>query len=157
MKSLTESIINELRISKVSIGNVFKYHPKTRKELEDCIEKEIEIQGNNADLNCIDTSKITDMSELFKRTAFNGDISRWDVSRVKDMYAMFSNSLFNGENSDLSNWDVSSTEDMAFLFNRTAFNGDLSGWDVRSATDMSFMFCETPLEKNPPEWYKNKL
>lgn len=138
MKSLTESIVNELRVSNVATGTGIKYHPKTKGELKDCIKKEIEIQGNNANLNCIDTSKITDMSHLFQETEFNGDISRWDVSRVKDMCCMFfKNYYFNG---DLSKWNVGNVKDMSGMFFKSAFNGDISQWDVRSVTDMSSMF-----------------
>ena len=32
----------------------YKYQPKTKDELKEIIEKEIKIQGNNADLNMID-------------------------------------------------------------------------------------------------------
>ena len=34
------------------------------------------------------------------------------------------------------------------------FNVDISDWDVSSVTDMSYMFDHSPLEKNPPKWYK---
>ena len=51
---------------------VYKYRPKTKEELVEAIKKEIyEVQRSkyspnwNADLNCIDTSLITDMSYLF--------------------------------------------------------------------------------------------
>ena len=32
---------------------------------------------------------------------------------------------------------------------------DLNDIDTSEITDMSFMFTNTPLEKNPPKWYKN--
>ena len=35
----------------------------------------INVFGNNADLNYIDTSDVTDMTHLFSYTSFNGDIS----------------------------------------------------------------------------------
>ena len=63
--------------------------PKTKDELKDIIEDTIKEQGNNCDLNFIDTSKITDMSYLFYDTKFNGDISKWNVSSVENMRAMF--------------------------------------------------------------------
>ena len=59
--------------------------PKTKDELKKIIEKTIKEQGNKGDLNFIDTSKITDMSELFYNSKFNGDISKWDVSNVENM------------------------------------------------------------------------
>ena len=75
---------------------VYKYRPKTKEELVEAIKKEIyEIQRTKnkpnwqADLNCIDTSLITDMSDLFSKeyglNKFNGDISKWNVSNVENM------------------------------------------------------------------------
>lgn len=49
--------------------------PKTKKELQKIIENEIKERGTTCNLNFIDTSKITDMSELFKNSKFNGDIT----------------------------------------------------------------------------------
>ena len=57
--------------------------PRTKKELIKIIKQTIEKEGFECDLNFIDTSNITDMSELFSGTVFNGDISKWNVSSVK--------------------------------------------------------------------------
>ena len=50
--------------------------PKTKNELKDIIKATIKEKGNKADLNFIDTSKITDMSYIFYNINFNGDISK---------------------------------------------------------------------------------
>ena len=70
------------------------------------------------------------MRYMFSKSKFNGDISQWDVSNVYDMNSMFAYSSF------------------------TCENGDISKWDVSKVKDMSYMFDESPLEKNPPKWYK---
>jgi surface protein len=69
--------------------------------LRKLIKKEIQINGNNCDLNHIDVSEYRSMSHLFDGIEFNGDISQWDVSKVEDMAFIFNNSTFKG---DLSNW-----------------------------------------------------
>jgi len=106
----------------------FKHTPKTKTALITAIREEIKRQGSRADLNCIDTSAITNMRELFNKfKTFNGDISEWDVSHVTDMSDMFNGSVFNG---DISKWDVSNVKDMTAMFESSRFSGDISGWNV---------------------------
>ena len=64
MKSLIHYIQEKLIIKKKS-NNSYKYFPQTIKELQDIILRRIEDEGNEADLNDIDVSNITDMSALF--------------------------------------------------------------------------------------------
>ena len=101
MKQINKYIVERLHINK-DIKN-YNYHPKTNGELQELVDKLIKERGNDADLNDIDTSEITDMDGIFEGSNFNGDISNWDVSNVKNMYGMF---------------------------------------------------YKSPLEKNPPKWYK---
>lgn len=101
------------------------------------------VRNENIALKDIDTSEITNMSELFKnsdRQDFSG-IERWDVSKVQYMSEMFCGAKkFNG---DLSNWNVSNVKDMRSMFyEATNFNGDISGWNVSNVKDMSYMFYE---------------
>ena len=96
--------------------------PKNKDELKKIIEDTIKEQGLNCDLNFIDTSKITDMSELFAYAKFNGDISTWDVSNVESMENMFRFSKFQG---DISKWNVSNVKNMSAMFESSEFNGDI--------------------------------
>ena len=127
MKQISYYIVERLHINKDTGNRQYNYHPKTRDELKQLVYKLIKERGNEADLNDIDTSEITDMHYLFFKSKFNGDISNWDVSNVKDMHMMFYNSKF---------------------------TGNISEWDVSNVEDMSMMFDKSPLEKNPPKWYK---
>ena len=142
MKSLANYISEKLVIKKNKAVS-YKYFPQTKLELEAIIEKRIETEGNKVDLNDIDTSKITDMSNLFERTNFSGDISNWNVSNVKNMSFMFYRCY--QFNSDISLWDVSNVTNMRDMFyNCKKFNQDISSWDVSNVTNMKFMFhgCE---------------
>ena len=75
MKSLSSYIQEKLIIKKSKSNNSYKYFPETKKELKDIILQRIKAEGNEVDLNDIDVSEITDMSNLFRGTDFNGDIS----------------------------------------------------------------------------------
>lgn len=120
------------------------------------------------DLTAWDVSMVTNMSDLFNGSDFNGDVSTWNVSNVTDMSGAFGGTPFNGDistwnvgsvttmrsmfiqatdfNGDLSNWDVTSVTNMESVFNNAdAFNGDISSWDVSSVTDMTGMFSEADL------------
>ena len=138
MKSLSQYIQEKLIIKK---GKNYKYFPETKEELKDIILQRIESEGNEVDLNDIDVSKITDMSNLFELTDFNGDISKWDVSKVKNMFLMFDGcKLFN---QDISSWNVSNVTDMDGMFaGCSKFNQDISKWDVSKVTDMYGMFAK---------------
>lgn len=63
-----------------------------------------------------DTSRVTDMSRLFKGRVFDRDISGWDVSRVEDMTEMFLDSTFSG---DLRAWNVARVKKFDRMFSGT--------------------------------------
>ena len=93
MKQINKYIVERLHINK-DIGKhiEYNYHPISRNELKQLVNKLINERGYNADLNDIDTSEITDMNFMFYASTFtceHGDISNWDVSNVKNMSFMF--------------------------------------------------------------------
>ena len=44
---------------------------------------------------------------------------------------------------------------MGYMFYDSKFNGDISNWDVSNVKNMNNMFYGSPLENNPPKWYKD--
>ncbi len=127
--------------SKEIVKRKFKYHPETKEELlKLCRDKSVY-------LGDIDTSKITDMSNLFSendgikyRRDFSG-IEFWDVSNVTDMSSMFSGSPFN---QDISSWDVSNVENMSGMFYGSPFNQDISSWGVPNGDKKALFTDDLP-------------
>ena len=152
MKPLRNYIQEKLVIKKGNNILDYKYFPETKEELKDLIKKRINTEGNNVDLNDIDVSKITDMSELFRNLDFNGDISLWDVSKVTDMYGMFIGCK--SFNQDISHWNVSKVTNMGYMFyNCKSFNQDISRWDVSKVLSKVGIFEDCPIQ----EKYKPKF
>ncbi|MCF6243418.1 MAG: BspA family leucine-rich repeat surface protein [Sulfurovum sp.] len=112
-------------------------------------------QKNEHILTTANTSKITDMSDLFylygyeyndlsfseKQTLqkFNLDISNWDTSSVKKMNQMFF--YADSFNQPIGKWDISSVTEMNAMFSfATAFNHPIEKWNTSSVVNMSEMF-----------------
>ena len=61
MKTLKQHIFEKLTVAKPT----YVLFPKSKEELEEMIESEIDKNGNECSLNHINVSKITDMADLF--------------------------------------------------------------------------------------------
>ena len=152
MKNLKDIILEKLVINKNTKIDKYHYHPKDKSELKKIVKQLIDERGDEADLNDIDTSEITNMTNLFSNSKFNGDISKWNVSNVKCMDYMFAYANFDG---DISNWDVSNVNNMSHMFYNSKFtgrNGDISNWDVSNVNNMSHIFVNSHLIYDP-SWF----
>ena len=158
MKRIDIFLQEKLQINNNSKVKRYNYHPKNKEELITLIDKLIDERGENADLNDIDVSNITDMSKLFyniENTIREIDISKWDVSNVTNMKEMFfSCPRFN---CNISSWDVSKVEDMKQMFyGCNNFNCNLDNWKVSKDTNILYMFTACLKNKKIPDWYKNR-
>jgi len=73
--------------------------------------------------------QVTDLSDLFALTGFNGDVGYWTTSQVTDMSGMARSAP--AFNSPISGWDTSVVIHMSRMFEAaSAFNRDLSAWCV---------------------------
>ena len=160
MKTLTQYIDEAFRINKDTKVNKHVYYPKTTWELKNLVKKLLDERGKDANLNDIDVSEITDMSDLFRYMSdiHNIDISEWNVSNVTDMGSMFFNCI--NFNCDISNWDVSNVKDMNSMFlGCKEFDSDLSKWDVSNVKYMGGIFygCKNFNSDLSKVKYKSKL
>ena len=108
--------------------------------------------------NRIITSKVTNMSSLFKkRSYFNQDIANWDTSNVFNMAYMFHEVTF--FNQHLDKWDTSNVEDMSWMFAWASFfNKPLSNWNTRKVKTMQFMFAgASSFNQDISNWSVNKV
>ena len=161
MKHLNQFITEYIIKKKLDnpIDSEYKYHPQTKEELIKNI-KELLYKREN-DLNCIDTSAITDMSFLFLNINViidNIALSNWDVSNVTTMEGLFNNCK--KFNCDLSKWDVSNVKDMSYMFyNCGNFDCDLSKWDVSKVENMYTIFegCSKFKGKGLENWNVSKV
>ena len=151
---ITEYIIKKKLNKPIDSEDHYDYYPETKDELIKVIQ--MLLGKGETNLNCIDTSKITDMSGLFTYNIFNElvfDVSEWDVSNVKDMKSMFSRCI--KFNCDLSNWDVHNVEDMCDMFYKCEkFDCNLSKWNVSNVTNMAGVFegCKKFTGKGLDNW-----
>lgn len=114
------------------------------------LRKEIHRLGPNANLNHIDTSKITKMTRIFYGDdEFDGDISEWDTSSVVDMSYAFGLSVFNG---DISNWNTANVIHMDGTFANSKFKGDISQWNTKNVLYMNGLFCNAEFNGDISQW-----
>ena len=95
------------------------------------------------DVSNWDTSNVTNMSNMFyyASSLTSLDVSKWDTRNVTDMNGMFVNTR--GLTSlDVSKWDTGNVTDMVgmFYYASSLTSLDVSKWDTGNVTDMSNMF-----------------
>lgn len=62
-----------------------KVAPQTKEELKEIIQRTLQEEGDNANLNFIGVSHITDMKEMLSDSKFKGEIHKWNVRNLADM------------------------------------------------------------------------
>lgn len=144
-----------------------RYIPDTKEELK------VLCDDLTINLGDIDTSKITDMSGLFKdskrtKEQFSG-IESWDVSNVENMHEMFYSARHIVWH-DLGKWDVSKVKDFSFMFAYVTgeeidtqngidyyppdgvWNCNVKNWDVSGGLKFKNMFYSSNFQEKIPNW-----
>ena len=135
-------------------GKDGKFHPKDRHELISLLKKLLDIRGENANLNDVDVSAITDMTGVFYNlrggwmkgnTVTKGPgnirIDEWNMSNVTNMDSMFAEC--HDFNCDISGWDLSNVTNMRYAFFK-CWDWDAKGidkWNLKKVTDLDHAFC----------------
>lgn len=105
---VTKTTTTKQMNSEMNANNATTLHPTTWEELRTIIEYELERQGQDADLNHIDVSGVTDMSDLFRELDIRHiKIDKWDVSSI--LHTEYITGMFTGATSfkgDPSVWNV---------------------------------------------------
>lgn len=114
-----------------------RYKPNSLQELKELVNDKSICLGD------IDTSLITDMTELFKdskRKNFDG-LEAWDTSNVVTMKGMFYRAKY--FNHPIGDWDVSKVENMSYMFcEAPVFNLPFDKWDTSGVREMAYTFSE---------------
>ena len=110
-----------------NISKFSKYscRPTSKSELQDIIKSRTKKEGNNCNLNDIDTIKITNMNYVF--------------FSFRDNY--------NLENIDISKWNTSKVIDMSYMFADSNFNQDISNWKINKDCNTPGMFADCPIKE----------
>ena len=90
MEQLPEHIINLI------LYFTYSYQFKNREELRTAIRGYPDNMKHYGNISLWNVSNVTDMSNMFYYSEFNGDISKWDVSNVTNMNFIFLCSKFKG-------------------------------------------------------------
>ena len=108
---------------------------KTQKEdsvvdsVVDSVEDSIVVKG----LKYWNTSKVTNMSSMFKNNKLFNEKLEWDTSQVVDMSNMFNNAT--NFNQSVENWDVNKVINMKCMFkNATRFDQNIP-WETKVIFD----------------------
>ena len=135
-------------MSKICKRFPFKFKPKNKLELQYIIDVLIK-DNQNANLNWLDVSEITNMERLFMNKPFNGNVSEWNVSNVTNMHSMFYGSYFNG---DISKWNVINVVKADQMFAHSKFNSYIGDWRFRSLESGGEMFWGTDFNQDISKW-----
>lgn len=111
------------------------------------------MKGPGVDLNYIDTSEITDMTELISELFRDKDISVGLVGSILTLWKLIKN-IFRRYllkidikpfilYPDISRWDTGNVRSMREIFKNTKFNGDISLWNTSNVENMEAMFYES--------------
>ena len=148
---------------KVSIDGVEYYQLKLNKDLDNYFYKfNYNYSITNLIFKDVDTSKVTDMHEMFYNCSvlISLDVSKFDTSKVTNMDRMFYG-CWALTSLDVSKFDTSNVTTMNSMFYncRSLTSLDLSGWDTSNVNNMYNMFynCSSITSLDFSGWDTSKV
>lgn len=96
------------------------------------------------DLNCIDVSKVENISDLFTGIPKVENISNWNLAGVLGTIPNMER-----RETEISDWDLSGL--LVSVNGGTKINGDISGWDISKAEQTKIKKC-MELEDVVSDW-----
>lgn len=117
--------------------------------LRELVAQSMAADGPLCDLNHIDVSNVTDFSDIFQGSDFNGDISEWTPTSAMCMNHMFASSQFTG---DISKWRMPNLRSTMGMFQKSVFNGDISEWTFPTLSTAESMFALSKFNGDISKW-----
>lgn len=137
-----------------------------KEELVKLILRTIRNRGFGVNLNFIDTSRITDMSDLFCKIGNLNyrklNIMGYTLTCIRAIRYRLKRSITGKIDNDIfqlkiDKWDTSNVKDMSYMFESSRFNQNISDWDVRNVRDMSRMFSGAMFDHDIGQWNVKNL
>lgn len=119
-------------------------------------------KGLELDVSNLDTSKVTDMYNLFYycNNVTKLDVSKWDTKNVKDMRYVFNNCT-SITKLDVSEWDTgnATTMERMFYYCSGLTELDVSNFNTRNVTDIGdiFAYCNKLESLDVSNWDVSKV
>eukprot|EP00510_Aplanochytrium_minuta_P010298 CAMPEP_0184064332 /NCGR_PEP_ID=MMETSP0957-20130417/1880_1 /TAXON_ID=627963 /ORGANISM="Aplanochytrium sp, Strain PBS07" /LENGTH=211 /DNA_ID=CAMNT_0026361669 /DNA_START=122 /DNA_END=757 /DNA_ORIENTATION=- len=121
---------NNITVARIMYGDIAEWDVSQVSNMHNLFSCKSGLEFSLASWN---TSSVTSLDAMFRKSHFNQPIGYWDTSKVTSLDMMFYGSEFN---QPIGNWNTSKVTSMAALFSGSDFNQDLRHWDINPTISM---------------------